>query len=920
MHGTLGHYRIVEPIGSGGMGIVYRARDEHLERDVAIKVLSGATLPDDDARRRFRREALALSKLNHPNIATIHDFNTFDGVDVLVMEHIPGSDLDELLRGGPLDEPTILRLGGQLMTALDAAHRHGVVHRDLKPGNVRVTDDGRLKVLDFGLAQPTQFDNDDLSTQTATSTMFSGTLPYMAPEQIRGGVVDHRTDIYAAGAVLYEMATGSRLHPGLSGARLMGAVLEDPPIPARALNPRISAALEQILIKALDKDPQLRYQSARELQVDLERLEAGPTSPAARRSVLTRWPAAAAAIVLALIVGTGWYLWPAAAPFSGRILIADLENHTKDPDLSNVIRHGLAVKLQQSRALNLLSREQVVDALRRMERDVDRPLDVQTAIEVGQREGIPLILAGAVHQQGDAIAVSVTGMDPVTRATRFTNTATFTTHDGVFKGLDDLARDVRRNLGESVAGIAQSNQPLADVTTPSFDALRLYTSANDRLLRGDADQALPLLLQAIQVDPTFAMAHRLIARLYERRGNAPKAREHLALAFDHRDKLTQKERLHVEASFYKGRGEYEKAVNTLTAAADLFPSDVQSRYELALAYRDAGQSGKAVEQLEALASDPYYTSLAYGLLALQFARDSDFARVRAIYEKARARKLTLPQLEWAHGIMLLAEGKVPQARAQFEALEASSAVHAGIARLYLANADILEGRLAAARERLRIDIAADQRKGDLNAENKRRYILGQLWQLEGNRAAAAEQLAAMLSPGVQRLGANESLLTGVLAVSIGDLPRAGEMLRHLDRQRVEAPSAFVESCYYLLAAEIALAQKRPAEAIEQFKRSALNYPRVLSSQGLARAFAAQGDWRQAREMWTTVVNARGSLLHDGFGADWALAHLELARASREAGAVPDAREYYDRFLDRWEGGDDLPLLKVAAREREALGQ
>ena len=294
MRETLGHYRILDQIGAGGMGVVYRARDEHLERDVALKVLSTASLPDDESRRRFRREALALSKLNHPNIATIHDFDTFENVDVLVMEHIPGKDLDELLRGGPLPESEIVALGRQLTTALDCAHQHGIVHRDLKPGNVRVTAAGLLKVLDFGVARAVQLEAEG-TTKSLTDTAFAGTIPYMAPEQVRGGPVDFRTDIYAAGAVLYEMATGSRVHPGLTGARLLGAILEEPLLSARSLNPRVSPALEAILSKALDKDPALRYQSARELQVDLERLAAPAKAlsappPAWRRSPRTPTP------------------------------------------------------------------------------------------------------------------------------------------------------------------------------------------------------------------------------------------------------------------------------------------------------------------------------------------------------------------------------------------------------------------------------------------------------------------------------------------------------------------------------------------------------------------------------------------------------------------------------------------------------
>ena len=285
----LGRYTIVEKIGAGGMGVVYRAHDERLDRDVALKVLPPGTFGDKAVRRRFRKEALALSHLNHPNIATVHDFDTQDGVDFLVMELVPGSTLDEKLSAGALSEKETLRLGVQLAQGLSLAHEQGVVHRDLKPGNLRVTPDGRLKILDFGLAkllQPTVHSD----STTSVETPVVGTPPYMAPEQLRGERVDSRTDIYAGGTVLYEMATGLRPFPGTQLPRLIEAILHQAPQPPRVVNRHLSRALESIILKALEKEPERRYQSARELQVDLERLSAPvPLAAPPRRLLRHRW-------------------------------------------------------------------------------------------------------------------------------------------------------------------------------------------------------------------------------------------------------------------------------------------------------------------------------------------------------------------------------------------------------------------------------------------------------------------------------------------------------------------------------------------------------------------------------------------------------------------------------------------------------
>jgi serine/threonine protein kinase len=272
---TLGHYKVTDKIGVGGMGEVYRAHDERLERDVALKILPVGMLADDRARKRFRNEALALSKLNHPNIATIYDFDCQDGMDFLAMEYVAGKSLAQKLATGSLSEREAIALGGQIAEALEEAHEHNIIHRDLKPGNVVVTPKGRAKVLDFGLAKLLHAADGDLATtESVTEAPAAGTLPYMSPEQVRGELLDKRTDIYGAGAVLYEMVTGRRPFPEIQAARLIDAILHQLPSPPSAHNHSVTPGFEGVILKALDKNPDRRYQSARELRVDLERLGA----------------------------------------------------------------------------------------------------------------------------------------------------------------------------------------------------------------------------------------------------------------------------------------------------------------------------------------------------------------------------------------------------------------------------------------------------------------------------------------------------------------------------------------------------------------------------------------------------------------------------------------------------------------------
>jgi serine/threonine-protein kinase len=301
---TLSHYRILEQIGAGGMGVVYRAHDERLDRDVALKVLPPGTVVETSARKRFHKEALALSKLNHPNIATVHDFDTQEGADFLVEELIEGLSLDTMLMNGPLTEKEIINLGSQLAEGLAAAHEHGVIHRDLKPGNIRVTPDARLKILDFGLAMILQGEviSDAVTESLSETKACVGTLPYMAPEQLLGGKLDARTDIWATGCILYEMATGRRPFLG-SGPALTEAILHQSPPALGKLNPKISAALGEAIHKCLDKDPQKRYICAREIAVDLRRTASAQPR---RRLRWRQWSAAlAVTAAVAAVVAIG---------------------------------------------------------------------------------------------------------------------------------------------------------------------------------------------------------------------------------------------------------------------------------------------------------------------------------------------------------------------------------------------------------------------------------------------------------------------------------------------------------------------------------------------------------------------------------------------------------------------------------------
>jgi serine/threonine protein kinase/Tfp pilus assembly protein PilF len=368
----LGHYRILEQIGAGGMGVVYRAHDDRLDRDIALKVLPSGALADEAARKRFRKEALALSRLNHPNIAMVFDFDTQDGMDFLVTEYIPGTTLDASVGPGFLPEKQVVRLGLQLAEGLTAAHEQGVVHRDLKPSNLRIMPDGRLKILDFGIAKllPT---GEREATETLTeATGVTGTLPYMAPEQLRGEQPDSRTDIYAAGAVLYEMATGRRPFEQRLSTVLADDIIHKAPVSPAQINAKLSPKVDDIILKCLEKEPENRYQSAKELAVDMRRLAFSSTAqvtarpmeagPRLRRTVAVAGIAGLCglALLFALNVG-GWRerLLGARGPAIRSIAVLPLENLSRDPEqeyFADGMTDALITDLSKIGSLRIISR------------------------------------------------------------------------------------------------------------------------------------------------------------------------------------------------------------------------------------------------------------------------------------------------------------------------------------------------------------------------------------------------------------------------------------------------------------------------------------------------------------------------------------------------------------------------------------
>jgi serine/threonine protein kinase/tetratricopeptide (TPR) repeat protein len=519
----LGHYRLLEEVGRGGMGIVFRAYDKHLTRDVAVKVLPPGTFPDENARKRFLREARLLAKLNHPNVAMAFDFGQQDGIDYLVTEYVPGITLDAKLAKGPLPQKLVLELGIQLAKGLAVAHQAAIIHRDLKPGNLRLSTSGELKILDFGLARwrkPTSDTAETLSSETRDSV--AGTLPYMAPEQIRCEELDVRTDIWGAGAVLYEMATGKRLFPQESGLKLIQSIQNlEPPAPS-VLNEQMTPALDAVILKALDKDPERRYQSARELGVDLSRLLATNTStgklasadltPVRQRKRLSTWVFFAAITVIFTYGGYRLHKKWSDQPSMKHSLLAVLpfESAGQD-DKTRALLMGLTETLTAKLAQPWGKDLQLVSA-----KDV-KTQGVETPEQAWKEFGADLVLEGNAHRFGDQIRINCALVDSKTHRQVTARTITADAND-IFGLEDRVANEITLLLTDGAGIGADVLSTTRNESKPEAYAayLRARGYLQDYQKSENIELAMAELRTAIALDPAYANAYAALGDAYLR--------------------------------------------------------------------------------------------------------------------------------------------------------------------------------------------------------------------------------------------------------------------------------------------------------------------------------------------------------------------------------------------------------------------
>ena len=932
---TISHYKIRSRLGAGGMGIVYEAEDTRLGRKVAIKFLPDEANADAEAIQRFQREARVISNLNHPFICTLHDIGSHDGKQFMVMELLDGQSLKDRIARGALPLEEVLELGAQMADALAAAHTQGVVHRDIKPANLFVTRRGLLKVLDFGVAKlgeagrssdgltGTRGGSDQLTTMGTTI----GTVSYMSPEQARGQEIDGRSDLFSAGVVLYEMATGQLPFQGPTVATIFESLLTRAPTPPSELKAGIPPELDHIILKALEKDRAVRYQGAAEMRADLRRLKraADSGSATARPGAVAAPPKSApkaliigAPLLTAALVGAFFFYRSITTPAltqKDSVVLSSVVNRTGDTMFDDTLGEALALQLRQSPFLNVVPEQQVQATLRLMGREPMTPITEELGREICQRAAAKALLGGTIAMLGSSYVLTLNAQDCVDGRVFAEEQAQAPSKETVLQAMGTAVSSFREKLGETLASIQRYDAKIEEGTTKSLEALKAYSQGlRTRRTTGDFD-SVPFFRRAIDLDPQFALAYARLGTVYANLGQGDESRKMTTKAYELREKVSEAERYYIEARYYTTvQNDVQKALDVYKVWLATYPADYTALTNSALLHKQQGDRAEAIRKLELATKAAPDQPLAFTNLGQTYFEAAQYADAKKAYETAillqdsTGARVGLYQIGILTGDQKLAD-------------EQASAVQGRRDEV-----DMVAIRMFAATYRGRMKEAAE-----LATDFQARALALSRPQAAGNgimQLAISEALVGLVDQAKARIAKAED--DGILddntiddRMVVAALGRDAATAHELSAKALEAqkkvakPGAGPSEGERAVQALEKLAEGKPADAAAllepvSFRSSATDDVTLWSV-----AKMQTGDWAAA-EKGLTFMNsreARGSL-----SATTAYVHLALARVQLQLRKTSEARASYQKFFEIFKDADpDLPLLLQAKEEFGKLG-